>query len=81
MFKTGLIQSPMFYISAFFEANRDEYYDKLLAISRNGAWNEWCKFFLEAVANQAQENQSKATKILDLYERKKKHIVELTRSQ
>ena len=28
----------MFYISAFFEKNRDEYYDKLLAVSRGDDW-------------------------------------------
>ena len=35
MYKTELIQSPMFYISAFFEAHRDEYYERLLSISRD----------------------------------------------
>ena len=45
MFKVGLIQSPMFYISAYFERNRDEYYERLLAISRDGNWSDWCVFF------------------------------------
>ena len=81
MYKTGLIQSPMFYISAFFEANRDEYYERLLAISRDGDWTGWCDFFLRAVAKQAQENQAKATEILGLYEAQKNRIVELTHSQ
>ena len=71
----------MFYISAYFEANRDEYYERLLAISRDNDWTGWCIFFLQAVTKQAQENQDKATKILDLYEKKKDQIVELTHSQ
>ena len=71
----------MFYISAYFEANRDEYYERLLAISRDNDWTGWCIFFLKAVTKQAQENQDKATKILDLYEEKKNQIVELTHSQ
>ncbi len=45
MYKTGLIQSPMFYISAFFEAHRDEYYERLLSISRDNDWTNWCVFF------------------------------------
>lgn len=45
--KVGLIQSPMFYISAYFEKNRDEYYEKLLAISRDSDWTGWCAFFLK----------------------------------
>lgn len=81
MFKTGLIQSPMFYISAFFEANRDVYYEKLLAISRDNDWTGWCEFFLQAVTTQAQENQEKAEAILSLYNHLKIRISELTRSQ
>lgn len=79
--KVGLIQSPMFYISAYFEKNRDEYYEKLLAISRNNDWTGWCAFFLKAIKIQAVENQAKATKILSLYEFKKNQMVELTHSQ
>ena len=48
MFQKGLIQSPMFYISAFFEQNKDEYYERLLAISRDNDWSGWCRFFLRA---------------------------------
>lgn len=77
----GLIQSPMFYISAYFEANRDEYYERLLAVSRNDDWTGWCLFFLKAIEFQAKENQKKASNILSLYEQKKRQIYELTRSQ
>ncbi len=46
MFKIGLVHAPMFYISAFFERNRDEYYERLLAISRDDDWmagvNSFC---------------------------------------
>lgn len=49
MFHAKLIQSPMFYISAFFEARRDEYCDKLLAVSKDDDWTGWCVFFLNTV--------------------------------
>jgi Fic family protein len=81
MFQKGLIQSPMFYISAFFEAHRDEYYERLLAVSREGDWTAWCRFFLTAVAQQADENQKKASSILTLYEDMKSRMVEATHSQ
>ena len=79
--KTELIRSPVFYISAYFESNRDEYYERLLAVSRDGDWTGWCLFFLKAVEIQAKENQKKATEILKLYEQKKTEIYELTHSQ
>lgn len=81
MFKIGLIHAPMFYISAFFEKNRNEYYERLLAVSRNDDWTGWCEFFLHAVTEQAQNNQQKASEILKLYENKKNQIVEFTHSQ
>ncbi len=71
MYKTGLIHSPMFYISAYFERNRDEYYEKLLSVSRDDDWTGWCEFFLKAILKQAESNQAKATEILNLYENKK----------
>ena len=45
---------PMFYISAWFEARRDAYYERLLAVSRDDDWTGWCRFFLEAVRAQAE---------------------------
>lgn len=81
MWQTGLIHRPMFYVSAFLEANRDEYYERLLAVSRDGDWTGWCLFFLQALKAQAEENQKKATSILALYERMKREVADLTRSQ
>ena len=79
--KAGLSQSPMFYVSAYFESNRDEYYDRLLSVSKDDDWTGWCLFFLKAVEIQATDNQKKATEILKLYEQKKTEIHELTHSQ
>jgi Fic family protein len=81
MWQTGLIQRPMFYVSAFLEAHRDEYYERLLAVSRDGDWTGWCRFFLGALKTQAEENQQKAAAILGLYERMKREVADLTRSQ
>ncbi len=81
MSKIKLIDSPMFYISAFFEVNKDEYYERLFNVSHNNDWSGWCEFFLRAVLIQAQKNQKIASDILKLYETKKNQIVELTHSQ
>lgn len=76
-----LISRPMFYISAYFEARRDEYYEGLLAVSRDGEWTGWCRFFLKAVRAQAEENLAKARGILELYEKMKGQVADATRSQ
>lgn len=81
MSKMGLIESPMFYISAFFDANRNEYYDRLLAVSQDDDWTGWCMFFLRAVESQARNNHTKTMAILSLYNEMKPKIVEITHSQ
>ena len=81
LWQSDLIRAPMFYISAYFEARRDAYYDGLLAVSRDDDWTGWCRFFLEAVRTQAEDNLTKAKSILDLYEDMKRRVPDLTRSQ
>lgn len=81
LYQTKLIKQPMFYISAYLESHRDEYYDRLLAVSRDNDWSGWCSFFLQVVRIQAEENLAKAQAILDLYNRMKVRFTELTHSQ
>ncbi len=81
LWQTGLIRQPMFYISAYFEARRAAYYDGLLAVSRDDDWTGWCRFFLEAIRTQAEDNLAKAQGILALYEKMKRQVPEMTRSQ
>lgn len=81
MWQKGLIRRPMFYISAWLEARRDEYYDRLLAVSRDDDWTGWCCFFLEAVRIQAEDNLRRTQAILRLYDELKLRLPEMTRSQ
>jgi Fic family protein len=77
----GLLSRPNFYLSEFLEAHRDEYYDRLLAVSSEGDWTGWCEFFLKAIIAQAESNQKKAQAILTLYQERKDWVVNVTRSQ
>ena len=71
----------MFYISAYFEKDRDPYYNGLTLVSKEKDWTGWCRFFLEAVRSQAEDNHKKAKAILDLYNSMKLKILHATRSQ
>ena len=77
----GLLSSPMFYMSSYFEQYRDVYYGRLQAISRDGDWDGWINFFLTVVAAQAGTNARKVRKILDLYDRMKQEIPAAIHSQ
>jgi Fic family protein len=49
-----LLPLPLLYISAFFEDHKDEYIDRLRAVSLRGEWNAFLIFFLTAVDVQAR---------------------------
>jgi len=81
LWQRGFIQRPMFYMSAYFEANRDAYYERLLAVSRDNDWTGWCIFFLKAVKNQADDSLTKTQRILDLHDDLKRRIDNAARSR
>jgi Fic family protein len=63
-----ILNLPILYISGYFEKNRDEYIDKLNYVDRTQEYEEWIKFFLNSVANQAKQTQILIYKILELKE-------------
>ena len=72
-----ILNSPMFYLSEYFELHRDEYYDNLQNISKNNDWESWIAFFLKAVEIQSKKNIEKVKRILDLYDNLKSKIVNI----
>ena len=66
MCNSELLPEPYLYPSSYFNRNREEYTDRLLAVSRDDAWEEWLIFFLEGIAQQAQEAFARASELLDL---------------
>ncbi len=81
LYAKHLLVRPSFYLSEYLESRRDQYYDRLLAVSRDGDWTGWCVFFLEALIAQAAENERKARAIMELYNNRKDLIATVTRSQ
>jgi len=77
----GLLDGPNFYSSAYFESHRETYYERLRNISREGDWEKWIAFFLEAIIEQSKDNSDKASKVMALYEKLKPKIVDITKSQ
>ncbi len=57
------IPSPLLYLSAFFQATRDEYYKQLYNVSSKGNWNDWLIYFLNGVAVQSEDVLSRAERI------------------
>lgn len=81
LFAKKKLSQPVFYLSEYLEANRDEYYQRLRNISEEQDWNGWIAFFLQAIIHQAQENGQRVQTIMSLYEKMKGQIHEITHSQ
>ncbi len=62
----GLLSQPLLYLSNFIEANRQEYYDRLLAVSQHGEWEAWLLFFLNGVDSQARDASQRVIRLQDL---------------
>lgn len=68
LWSSGVISAPHFYISGYFEENKDEYIDKMREVSLRDNWTDWCIFFLEAIEQQAIKNLEIAENIKKLYD-------------
>ena len=62
----GVLPVPLLYLSAFFEATREEYYTRLLAVTEKGEWEGWLAYFLRGVAQQSEDALMRIQRIDDL---------------
>lgn len=81
LYQRRALSRPMFYLSGHLEAHRDEYYDRLLAITEENGWQAWIEFFANALVLQAEANLQKVRGIRDLYEEMRRRFMEVTHSQ
>lgn len=51
-----VLSKPVIYISYFLKKNQVEYYDRISEVRRSGNFEQWIKFFLEAVSKAATDS-------------------------
>ncbi len=78
--KEGLLPRPLLYLSAFFEKNRQQYRDGLLAVSQHGAWEAWIRFFLQGVIEQSQDAVRRSDHLLRLWRTYRRRLQESSTS-
>lgn len=72
-----ILPTPLLYLSAFFEATRSEYYERLGAVTQKGDWTGWLQYFLNGVARQAEDAASRAARINEIINKWRKNTIEL----
>lgn len=62
----GVLRQPSLYLSLYFKRRRADYYDRLNAVRVHGDWEGWLGFFLDGVAETAQQAVDTAQRLLAL---------------
>jgi len=68
----GILSTPLLYLSAFFEATRSDYYDRLGGVTNRAAWTDWLAYFLNGVARMSEDVVGRAERINSLLARWRK---------
>jgi len=64
-----VLPAPLLYLSAFFEATRSDYYERLQAarsedpVAARAGWHDWVLYFLRGAARQSEDAVSRAERI------------------
>ena len=69
LLEQGFVSTPVIYISYFLKKNQIEYYDRISEVRRNGNYEQWVSFFLEAVSSAAKDSLETIEKLAKLHDR------------
>lgn len=71
----GLLHKPALYLSAYFERNKTEYVDRLMAVREKNNMREWLVFFLFGVQETAQQSIQVFKDIITLKEKLEREVL------
>jgi Fic family protein len=69
-----VLRKPLLYLSLYLKTHRADYYRLLQEVREQGAWEAWLEFFLDGVAETANQAFDAATRIVDLFKRDRERI-------
>ena len=70
----GVLRKPLLYLSLYLKTHRADYYRLLQEVRERGAWEAWLEFFLDGIAETANQAFDAATRIADLFKRDRERI-------
>jgi Fic family protein len=63
----GVMSEPLLYLSLYFKQHREDYYDLLQRVRKQGDWEAWMRFFLRGVKDTAELAVSSAKRLRSLF--------------
>ncbi len=76
-----LIEKPVICISYFLKKNQIEYYDRISEVRRTGNFEQWIRFFLEAVSKAASDSLEAIRQLSVLHDTNVEKLPKTTRSK
>ena len=68
LMEKGILTVPALYISYFLKKNRIEYYDRMTEVRRTGNYEQWVKFFLNALIESSSSAVDTIRKLSKLHD-------------
>ncbi|WP_049911140.1 Fic family protein [Halorubrum coriense] len=62
----GYLSDPYLYPSAYFNRNKQEYVERMRAVSEEGNWRDWIAFFVEGIEEQARDSYERTFELVEL---------------
>ena len=75
----GVLREPTLYLSLYFKRTRADYYENLNRVRTHGDWEGWLGYFLDGVAETAQQAVDTAQRLLALLARDRERVARLGR--
>jgi Fic family protein len=75
----GRLPAPLLYLSPYFEARRQEYYEALQVVRERGDLDRWLGLFFDGIEVQARDALVRAERLADLRERYRAAVQAATR--
>jgi Fic family protein len=81
LWRLGVLSQPNFFVSGYFETYKEEYIERMRAVSAEGDWTGWVVFFLQAMHEQATVNVLTADAIFKLHAEMRERFRDVLNSQ
>lgn len=68
LLREGHLPAPLLYLSTYFEQHKQDYYDALQGVREKGDAQTWMRYFLTAIAAQANDAFTRSERLVDVGE-------------
>lgn len=69
LMENGVLSKPALYISYFLKRNRIEYYDRMTDVRKKSNYEQWIKFFLQAIIESSSDANQTIDKLRELHDK------------